>query len=160
MEEFDIDPWLNLANAIVAQAAHDYAQAVVDADEHAQKHFLHFFHSEWFKTLTSADPDYLLANVKRGGEEFKAEAEAYLERWATEIPKPVDAFKCPLCGFNVRARHTTFQRYHGNFKQLQSHYNTVKCTWCELTRKHYLYSIEREKRNYGKERRERNADKG
>lgn len=50
------DPWENLANAIVAQAAHDYEFSFsprnksVDRDE-----VMRFFRSGWYKLLTSVD---------------------------------------------------------------------------------------------------------
>ena len=50
------NPWRNLANAIVAQAAHDYELAFshntdsIDRDEVAR-----FFCSDWYKLLTSVD---------------------------------------------------------------------------------------------------------
>ena len=51
------NPWENLANAIIAQAAHDYelsftkrGQKIVDRDEVTR-----FFHSDWYQTLTSID---------------------------------------------------------------------------------------------------------
>ena len=51
------DPWENLANAIIAQAAHDYelsftsrGRKTVDRDEVTR-----FFRSDWYKMLTSID---------------------------------------------------------------------------------------------------------
>lgn len=58
----------NLANAVVAQAAEDYMNAlkrlkrdpgntVAMYDAAAQ---MRFFRSDWFAMLTSADPDYII----------------------------------------------------------------------------------------------------
>lgn len=50
------DPWENLANAIVAQAAHDYEFSFsprnksIDRDE-----VVRFFRSDWYDFLTSVD---------------------------------------------------------------------------------------------------------
>lgn len=50
------NPWKNLANAIITQAAHDYKLTFshnndsIDRDE-----VLRFFCSDWYKLLTSVD---------------------------------------------------------------------------------------------------------
>lgn len=50
------NPWKNLANAIITQAAHDYELTFshnndsIDRDE-----VLRFFCSDWYKLLTSVD---------------------------------------------------------------------------------------------------------
>lgn len=60
----------NLCNAIVIQAAEDYATAYMgDYVEHksppsAMKECEKFFHSEWYKELTTVDGDFLMKQVK------------------------------------------------------------------------------------------------
>ena len=61
------NPWRNLANAIVAQAAHDYIESFSDQNEKRigsdridRKEVLRFFHSGWYEYLTGIDPGYLI----------------------------------------------------------------------------------------------------
>ena len=66
------DPYENLANAIVAQAARDYLTALrrlkknpdnkmaMDEAMRLEK----FFHSGWFGVLTSVEPDYLIRRLR------------------------------------------------------------------------------------------------
>ena len=55
------DPWENLANAIIAQAAHDYEMSFtprgkkIDRDE-----VVRFFRSGWYEMLTSVDPEFVI----------------------------------------------------------------------------------------------------
>lgn len=66
------DPYENLANTIVAQAASDYLvslkkikknprnkAAMAEAMEIEQ-----FFHSGWYGVLTGVDPDYLIRKLR------------------------------------------------------------------------------------------------
>jgi hypothetical protein len=68
----DGNPYEDLANAIVVQAATDYMaalrklkknprnnEAMADAMELEQ-----FFHSDWYGVLTSVDPDYLIKRLR------------------------------------------------------------------------------------------------
>ena len=70
------NPYENLAISIVTIAADDYRRALnklrlnrrnrdarISADE-----VEHFFRSEWFRALTSVDPEYLMGKIK---EEFR-----------------------------------------------------------------------------------------
>jgi hypothetical protein len=67
------DPYRNLANAIIVQAAKDYRKALrqlkrnpkYDAAKNTKNEVERFFHSEWFRFLTDADPDYLLDRITR-----------------------------------------------------------------------------------------------
>lgn len=67
------DPYENLANAIIIQAADDYVAALKKIRKHPDnKAALHdamslenFFHSGWFGTLTSVDPDYLIEGLRK-----------------------------------------------------------------------------------------------
>ncbi|MCH4113966.1 MAG: hypothetical protein LKF15_14315 [Lachnospiraceae bacterium] len=66
------DPYENLANAIVAQAARDYLTALRrlkknpgnrTAMDEAMR-LENFFHSGWYGVLTSVDPDYLIRKLR------------------------------------------------------------------------------------------------
>lgn len=67
------DPYRNLANAIVVQAAKDYRKAlrqlrrnpIYETARNEKNEVERFFHSEWFQYLTDADPDYLLDYLAR-----------------------------------------------------------------------------------------------
>lgn len=67
------DPYENLANAIVLQAAEDYMRALRrykrDPDNYlalrAVKENERFFYSDWFSVLTSMDPDYLIEILRK-----------------------------------------------------------------------------------------------
>lgn len=67
------DAYRNLANAIIVQAAKDYRKALrqlkrnpkYDAAKNTKNEVERFFHSEWFRFLTDADPDYLLDRITR-----------------------------------------------------------------------------------------------
>ena len=67
------DPYVNLANAIVLQAARDYRGALRQLKRNQQfttaKHTIReierFFHSQWFHFLTEIDPDDLIHQLAR-----------------------------------------------------------------------------------------------
>lgn len=59
------DPYQNLANAIVAVAADDYRDAIKDGNRKLITSLERFFHSSWYKALTSIDPDVLLGMLRR-----------------------------------------------------------------------------------------------
>ena len=71
-KNYRADPYENLANAIVAQAAKDYLHALkklkknpgnrtaMDEAMRLEK----FFHSGWYGVLTSVDPDYLIRRLR------------------------------------------------------------------------------------------------
>jgi hypothetical protein len=71
-KNYGADPYENLANAIVAQAARDYLTALkklkknpgnrtaMDDAMRLEK----FFHSGWYGVLTSVDPDYLIRKLR------------------------------------------------------------------------------------------------
>jgi hypothetical protein len=71
-KNYGSDPYENLANAIVAQAARDYLTALrrlkknpenrTAMDEAMQLE--NFFHSGWYGVLTSIDPDYLIRKLR------------------------------------------------------------------------------------------------
>ncbi len=59
------DPWENLANAIILQAADDY----LASPEKRKREYVHldeviqFFYSDWFGVLTTANPNYILEKL-------------------------------------------------------------------------------------------------
>jgi hypothetical protein len=67
------DPYENLANAIVIQAAEDYMSALKrlrknrsnDAAMQEALQLERFFHSGWFGVLTSVDPDFLIRELRK-----------------------------------------------------------------------------------------------
>ena len=71
-KNYGADPYENLANAIVAQAARDYLAALkklkknpgnrtaMDDAMRLEK----FFHSGWYGVLTSVDPDCLIRKLR------------------------------------------------------------------------------------------------
>ncbi|MFN2937719.1 hypothetical protein ACKX2D_01540 [Lachnospiraceae bacterium YH-ros2226] len=71
-KHYGSDPYQNLANAIVAQAAQDYLSALkrlkknprnrTAMDEAMQLE--KFFHSGWYEILTDVDPDYLIRKLR------------------------------------------------------------------------------------------------
>ena len=69
-----MDPYQNLANAIVSQAANDYRKALKRLKKHpgyetalySKREIERFFRSDWYASLTTVDPEML---VKRLNEE-------------------------------------------------------------------------------------------
>ena len=67
------DPYKNLANAIIIQAATDYRKALKQLKRNpryepaliTKRECERFFHSDWFRFLTDADPQYLLYHLVR-----------------------------------------------------------------------------------------------
>lgn len=67
-----MDPYENLANAIIKQAADDYRKALKalslnSRNKEAQatvKECEDFFRSDWYKQLTSLDGEYLIRKLK------------------------------------------------------------------------------------------------
>ncbi len=55
-------PYENLANAIVLQAVKDYR---LHDDEQELVSIERFFRSGWFNTLTSIDPEMLIAKLRK-----------------------------------------------------------------------------------------------
>lgn len=66
------DPYENLANAIVAQAASDYLAALKKIKKNPRNkaamaeamEIERFFHSGWYGVLTGVDPDYLIRRLR------------------------------------------------------------------------------------------------
>lgn len=66
------DPYVNLANAIVAQAANDYLAALKKIKKNPRNkaamaeamEIEQFFHSGWYGVLTGVDPDYLIRRLR------------------------------------------------------------------------------------------------
>ena len=66
------DPYENLANAIVAQAARDYLTALRKLKKNPRNKMAmsdamdleRFSHSGWYGVLTGVDPDYLIQKLR------------------------------------------------------------------------------------------------
>lgn len=66
------DPYENLANAIVVQAASDYTAALRRIKKNPRNktamseamELERFFHSGWYGVLTNVDPDYLIRRLR------------------------------------------------------------------------------------------------
>ena len=71
-KNFGSDPYQNLANAIVAQAAEDYLSALKKLKKNPRNRMAmdeamqleKFFHSGWYGVLTGVDPDYLIRKLR------------------------------------------------------------------------------------------------
>ena len=69
----DLDPYEQLANAIVLAAVQDYREANKklhgrrknNKAEATKDECLRFFHSEWFQALTSVDAEYLIHKLEQ-----------------------------------------------------------------------------------------------
>ena len=67
-----LDPYEELANAIVEQAAKDYREMRRKLSKNPNDmtargqmgEVVRFFHSRWFGILTDANPDYILEQLK------------------------------------------------------------------------------------------------
>ena len=57
-----MDPYQELANAIVLQAVKDYRMT---DDERELKEIERFFRSDWFGVLTDVDPEYLIRRLRK-----------------------------------------------------------------------------------------------
>ena len=69
-----MNPYEELANAIVLQAIKDYRRLWHwEKDDHVKHELIHFFYSHWFFVLTKLDPTYLV-------EKLEEEADAKREK--------------------------------------------------------------------------------
>ena len=57
-----MNPYENLANAIVLQAVKDYR---LTDDEAELAEIERFFRSDWFGVLTDVNPEYLIRNLRK-----------------------------------------------------------------------------------------------
>ena len=57
-----MNPYENLANAIVLQAVKDYR---LTDDEAELAEIERFFRSDWFGVLTEVDPEYLIRRLRK-----------------------------------------------------------------------------------------------
>ena len=57
-----MNPYENLANAIVLQAVKDYR---LSDDEAELAEIERFFRSDWFGVLTDVDPEYLIRRLRK-----------------------------------------------------------------------------------------------
>lgn len=68
-----MDPYIELANAIIAQTATDYRKALFQLKENpayypakkATTEIEDFFLGPWFGVLSEADPEYILSALRR-----------------------------------------------------------------------------------------------
>lgn len=61
-----IDPYENLANAVVQQAIVDYRHLWDrDIDDRDKKKIIKFFRSRWFVILTNIDSDWLIERLEK-----------------------------------------------------------------------------------------------
>ena len=68
-----MEPYENLANAIVLQAVKDYREVLARAASYSAKDCYrrskddleHFFRSGWFGVLTNLDPELLIGRLKQ-----------------------------------------------------------------------------------------------
>ena len=71
-KNYGSDPYQNLVNAIVAQAAQDYLSALKKLKKNPRNRMAmdeamqleKFFHSGWYEILTDVDPDYLIRKLR------------------------------------------------------------------------------------------------
>lgn len=71
-KNYGSDPYQNLANAIVEQAAQDYLSALKKLKKNPRNRMAmdeamqleKFFHSGWYEILTEVDPDYLIRKLR------------------------------------------------------------------------------------------------
>jgi hypothetical protein len=70
-----MNPYEELANAIVLQAIKDYRRLWHwKKDDHVKHELIHFFYSEWFAILTKLGPTYLIEKLE---EESNAKRRLY-----------------------------------------------------------------------------------
>ena len=90
------DPYIELANGIVIQAAKDYLRALRSiarnprnrSAQGSKRELERFFHSGWYAALTDADPDALIEKIKVRCHIMTAKE--FLER-AAEIDKRINS---------------------------------------------------------------------
>ena len=62
-----MDPYQELANAIILQAVKDYRMT---DDERELQEIERFFRSDWFGVLTSVDPDLLISKLRKEKKQY------------------------------------------------------------------------------------------
>lgn len=73
MKLSNLDPYENLANAIVLDAVKDYRKALKRLRKNTRNSIAvserdvieRFFHSPWFGVLTKVDPEYLITKLNK-----------------------------------------------------------------------------------------------
>lgn len=65
-----IDGYVDLANAIIKQAADDYQKALCYDNMRTIRECKRFFNSSYYKTLTNLDGDYLMQLLEKEAREF------------------------------------------------------------------------------------------
>lgn len=96
--EFPVDGYSELANAIICRAVDDYRDLFFGRARPCNNlnmtEIKNFFKSEWFKCLTKLDGEYLINRVIKECNIFK---ETALNN-TPEERNGVFIFKCPVCG--------------------------------------------------------------
>ena len=62
-----MDPYQELANAVILRAVEDYR---LTDDEKELKELEHFFRSSWFGVLTKVDPDLLITKLRKEKKQY------------------------------------------------------------------------------------------
>lgn len=70
-----LEGYVDLANAIIKQAADDYQQALCFGNNKVIKECKQFFNSSYYKTLTSLDGSYLMDLLEKEAMEFNYDYE-------------------------------------------------------------------------------------
>ena len=61
-----MEPYEELANAVILQAIKDYRQLWnFNRNSYAKKELIKFFYSQWYSILTRLDPEYLIEELEK-----------------------------------------------------------------------------------------------
>ncbi len=74
-----LEGYVDLANAIIKQAADDYQQALCFGNNKVIKECKQFFNSSYYKTLTSLDGSYLMDLLEKEAMEFNYDWEKIIK---------------------------------------------------------------------------------
>lgn len=124
-----------LANAIVAQAAHDYITAKINGGK-GLRQYLEFFAGQDYSIYTSVEPKILLEELDKAAEVFAAKAEELVLRAKNGEKLKEKDLVCPVCGFKLNVT-TNFHHFSRRlYGVLYEYYGSrVKCKSCTVTRK-------------------------
>ena len=87
----------NLADAIVLQAAQDYANALLNDDADIIKDCEKFFRSKWCLWLSKCDGNRIISQMKKSSIRFKEQAHVIIGL----DPEERNGFICPFCGGEI-----------------------------------------------------------
>ena len=104
-----------LANAIIANTARDYMQAIVRNNSEEQKNCESFFSSEWFDALCyGMDGNSLANNIRKKSEKFAAEVDKHQpQQWGSEEEADRCSFRCTFCGYPVTVEYASGAHVRG-----------------------------------------------